>query len=197
MQLGAGGEDVSSLPGVTFEMLESISGPFDTKSGVLRAQISGVSQPSLPEPSPTPTPPPPSTLHLAGFADGSVQFVRGNNEAGQQRNLISRINGGSFFAQLNASDAANSNVWGGTFSLSDVNEDEVSGILIGVIRSSDPAAGRRPTLDGLVIATYGKGILSCEGGTGDVTINWGDQSLNGQFQAEFRLLAAVQRKTKQ
>jgi len=52
-------------------------------------------------------------------------------------------------------------------------------------------------LDTLVIATYGKGILSCQGGTGDVTINWGNQSLNGPFQAEFRLLAAVQRKGEQ
>jgi prepilin-type N-terminal cleavage/methylation domain-containing protein len=198
MQLGAGGEDVSALPGVTFEMLEAISGPFDTKSGVVRAQISGLGQtgqPGLPGPSPTPTPPPspPSTLHLAGFADGSARFISGNDGDGRQGNLISSINGGAFFAQLDRSDAANSNVWGGTFSLSDVNDDGVNGILIGVIRPADPAAGRRPTLDGLVIATYGKGILSCEGGTGDVTIDWGDQNLGGPFRAEFRLLAAVQR----
>ena len=201
MQLGAGGEDVSTLPGVTFEMLEENAGPFDTRSGVVRAQISGLSQvgqPVLPEPSPSPspTPPPPSTLHLSGFADGSARFVSGNDEDGRQKDLISRINGGSFFTQLTPSDAANSNVWGGTFSLSDVNEDGVNGILIGVIRPPDPAAGRRPTLDGLVIATYGKGILSCQGGTGDVTINWGDQNLNGSFRAEFRLLAAVQRKAR-
>jgi type II secretory pathway pseudopilin PulG len=196
MQLGAGGEDISSLPGVTFATLEEISGPFDTKSGVVRAQISGlsqISQPVLPEPSPSPTPPPPSTTHLSGFADGSAQFVRGNDDDGRQGNLISRINGGSFFAQLTQSDAANANVWGGVFNLSDASEDEVNGILIGVIRPTDPAAGRRPTLDGLVIATYGKGILSCQGGTGDVNINWGDQNLNGSFRAEFRLLAAVQR----
>jgi prepilin-type N-terminal cleavage/methylation domain-containing protein len=197
MQLGAGGEDVTNLPGVTFEMLEAISGPFDTKSGVVRAQISGLGEPVLPDPSPTPTPPPSSTLHLAGFADGSARFISGNDEDGRQKDLISRINGGSFFAQLDRADAANSNVWGGTFSLSDVSDDGVNGILIGVIRPPDPAAGRRPTLDGLVIATYGKGIFSCQGGTGDVTINWGDQNLNGPFRAEFRLLAAVQRKARQ
>lgn len=199
MQLGAGGEDVSSLPGVTFEMLEAISGPFDSRSGVVRTQISGLSNFSS-APAPPPAPPtsaPPSTIHLSGFADGSARFISGNDENDRPRNLLSRINGGSFFAQLNPPNSANSNVWGGTFSLSDVNEDEVSGILIGVIRPSDPAAGNRRTIDGLVIATYGTGIFSCQGGTGDVTINWGDQNLNGPFQAEFRLLAAVQRKGKQ
>ncbi|HVS81814.1 MAG TPA: type II secretion system protein [Pyrinomonadaceae bacterium] len=200
MQLSAGGEDVNNMPGVTFEMLEANTGPFNTRSGVLRARISGlsqVSQPILPEPSPSPTPPPPPTIHLSGFADGSVRFISGNDEDGRQGNLISRINGGSFFAQLSPPDAANSNVWGGTFSLTDVNEDGVSGILMGVLRPSDPAAGGHPTLDTLVIATYGKGILSCQGGTGHATIDWGDQSLNGPFRAEFRLLAAVQRKGKQ
>jgi prepilin-type N-terminal cleavage/methylation domain-containing protein len=193
MQLGAGGEDVSTLPGVTFEMLEVNTGPFDTRSGVLRAQINGlsqVSQSSIADPSP------PSTIHLSGFADGSARFISGNDEDGRQGNLISRISGGSFFAQLSPPDAANSNVWGGTFTLTDVNEDEVNGILIGVIRPADPAAGRHPTLDGLVIATYGKGILSCQGGTGDVSINWADQNLNGPFRAEFRLLAAVQRRAR-
>ena len=136
-------------------------------------------------------------VQLAGFAEGSARFVSGNDEDGRQKTLISRINGGSFFAQLSPPDAANTNVWGGTFTLSDKSEDEVSGILIGVIRPSDPAGGGHPTLDSLIIATYGKGILSCQGGTGDVTINWGDQSLNGSFRAEFRLLAAVQRRAKQ
>ena len=199
MQLGAGGEDVSNLPGVTFEMLEANTGPFNTRSGVLRAQISGLSDfSSAPvPPAPSPTPPPPSTIHLSGFADGSARFISGNDEDGRQGNLISRISGGSFFAQFSPPDAATSNVWGGTFTLTDVNEDGVSGILIGAFRPADPAAGRHPTLDGLVIATYGKGILSCQGGTGDVTINWGDQNLNGPFRAEFRLLAAIQRRGKQ
>jgi len=193
MQLGAGGEDVSSLPGVTFEMLESISGPFDTSSGVVRSQISGLSEASQQS---LTNPAAPLAIHLSGFADGSVRFINGNGN-GHQGNLTSRINGGSFFAQLNPSDGANQNVWGGTFSLSDVNEDGVTGILIGVIRPPDPTSGSRPTLDGLIIATYGEGILSCEGGTGDVTINWGDQNFNGPFQADFHLLAAIQKKAKQ
>ena len=201
MQLGAGGEDVSTLPGVTFEMLEANAGPFDTRSGVLRAQISGLSQFTDPGPIVAPTansgPNEHPAVQLAGFAEGSARFVSGNDEDGRQKTLISRINGGSFFAQLSPPDAANTNVWGGTFTLSDKSEDEVSGILIGVIRPSDPAGGGHPTLDSLIIATYGKGILSCQGGTGDVTINWGDQSLNGSFRAEFRLLAAVQRRGKQ
>src|SRR5437773_2350715 len=201
MQLGAGGEDVSTLPGVTFEMLEANAGPFDTRSGVLRAQISGLSQFTNPGPIVGPTansgPNEHPAVQLAGFAEGSARFVSGNDEDGRQKTLISRINGGSFFAQLSPPDAANTNVWGGTFTLSDKSEDEVSGILIGVIRPSDPAGGGHPTLDSLIIATYGKGILSCQGGTGDMTINWGDQSLNGSFRAEFRLLAAVQRRGKQ
>jgi hypothetical protein len=172
-------------------MLEDISGPFDTRSGVVRAQISGLSQFRIPGPVQIPA------VQLSGFADGSVRFASGNNEDSRQQTLISRINGGSFFAQLNPADATHANVLGGTFSIGDVNGDGVNGILIGVIRQADPAAGGRPTLDGLVIATYGEGILSCQGGTGDVTINWGNQNLNGPFQSEFRLLAAVQKKARQ
>src|SRR5437667_2458184 len=75
MQLGAGGEDVSTLPGVS--EVSIFGGVFGGASGQPGGKVrhkeihissgSGLSDsaPVLPEPSPFPTPPPPS-VHLAG-----------------------------------------------------------------------------------------------------------------------------------
>jgi len=171
MQLGAGGEDVDGLPGVTLEMLRSPS-PFGDVTR-LHAQITGLAND------------PTAVEYLPGFADGSVRLSREGNL---------RFEDASFFARLNQLDPANTNAWGGVFTLTDVNGDGITGILIGVIRPSDPAAPNNPTLDGLVIAIRGRGLWVGAVGTGDATINWGDQSLNGPFRAELKLLPGVQRR---
>ena len=172
MQLGAGGEDVNGLPGVTLEMLRSPS-PFGDVTR-LEANITGLAND------------PTAVEYLPGFADGSVRLSREGNL---------RFDDASFFARLNQLDPANTNAWGGVFTLTDVNGDGITGILIGLLRPSDPGApNARPTLDGLVISTHGGGVWFGTAGTGDATINWGDQSLNGPFRGELHLVPAVQRR---
>jgi prepilin-type N-terminal cleavage/methylation domain-containing protein len=197
MELGAGGEDVALLPGVTLDML-----------------VPPAVQPR-PQPSPTPAAPPPTRhdialfqANLAGiandptaveflpaFADGSVRFVQGNDEFDQKGNLL-RFSQASFFARLTRptqADAGSANAWGGTFTLTDVNGNGISGLLMGVIRPSDPAANTRPILDGLVIAIRGQGVWAGAVGNGDATINWADQNLNGPFSGNLRIHPAIQR----
>lgn len=173
MQLGAGGEDVNGLPGVTLEMLRSPS-PFGDITR-LEANITGLAND------------PTAVEYLPGFADGSVRFSREGNL---------RFDDASFFAQLNQLDPANTNAWGGVFTLTDVNGDGITGILIGLLRpeNSPSSPNARPTLDGLVISTRGRGVWVGAVGTGDATINWGDQTFNGPFRGELKLLSAVQRR---
>ena len=199
MELGAGGEDVGLLPGVTLDML--VPPPIEGRP--------------RPQPSPTPAAPPPSRHDIAlfqaniagiandptaveflpAFADGSVRFVQGNDDFDRQGNLL-RFSRASFFARLTQPtpqpDPGGANAWGGTFTLTDVNGDGISGLLIGVIRPFDPAANTRPILDGLVIAIRGAGTWAGAVGNGDATINWGDQSLNGPFSGNLRILPAIQ-----
>jgi hypothetical protein len=175
LQLGAGGEDVNGLPGVTLEMLR-LPSPFGNLIEI-EGNITGLAND------------PTAVESLAGFADGSVRFSRGGNL---------RFDDASFFARLNQLDPANTNAWGGTFTLTDVNGDGINGILIGLLRPSDPAASNaQPTLDGLVISTHGGGVWAGGVGTGDAIINWGDQSLNGPFRSELHLVPAVQRRERQ
>jgi prepilin-type N-terminal cleavage/methylation domain-containing protein len=177
MQLGAGGEDPSMLPGVTLEMLRSPS-PFGDVTR-LEANINGLAND------------PTAVEYLPAFADGSVRFLRDEDSGPGSV----RFRDASFFARLNQLDPASPNAWGGTFTLTDVNGDGINGILIGLLRPSDPAAPNAPpTLDGIVISTRGRGLWVGGVGTGDATINWGDQTLNGPFRAEFRLVPAVQRR---
>ncbi len=183
MELSAGGEDVSMLPGVSLEMLQSSSPCGDVR--LLQANINGIAND------------PTAVEYLPAFADGSVRIVGDENH--EQENV--RFSQATFFARLtqpaSQQDAAAANAWGGTFTLTDVNGDGINGLLIGLLRPSDPAApNARPTLDGIVISTRGGGVWAGAVGTGDATINWGDQSLNGPFRAEFHLVPAVQRRSR-
>lgn len=182
MQLGAGGEDVSMLPGVTLDMLGAGPEQLQVRPLPKDAQISGLSQFINPSPIGAPTansgPNQVPAVQLAGFANGRVQGLLPYKDA-------------SFFAQLNQLDPANQNAWGGVFTLTDVDGDCIEGILIGVLRPSDPAAGGHPTLDTLVIGTQAMGLWTGEVGTGHATINWGDQSFNGRFRARLRLVPFV------
>ena len=171
MQLGAGGEDVNGLPGATLGMLRSPS-PFGHVTH-LTANIAGLAND------------PTAVEYLPGFAEGSVRLSREGNL---------RFDDASFFSQLNQLDPTNSNAWAGTFTLTDINGDGITGVLIGLLRPSLAGApNAKPTLDGLVISTHGRGAWAGAVGSGDATINWGDQSLNGPFRGELKLLPAVQR----
>jgi len=189
MELGAGGEDISTLPGVTLDMLGQGPEQLQVRPMPKDAQISGLSQFILPgsqqdattNAGPIQTP----AVQIAGFANGRVQGLLPYKDA-------------TFFALLNQLDPSNPNAWGGTFDLTDVDGDCIEGILIGVLRVENdlPAPNSQPALDTLVIGTRSMGLWTGEVGTGDATIDWGDQSFNGGFRAKLRIVPAVQQKGK-
>ncbi len=180
-QLGAGGEDVNALPGVSLEMLSP--GGNNTLSN-LEANINGLANDPV------------AIEYLPAFADGSVRIVGDENR--DNENL--RFNQASFFARLIAGpgpqqDPADPNAWGGIFTLGDVNGNAIDGILIGVMRPGEsPGSQQSPILDGLVIAIRGRGLWTGGVGTGDATINWARPSLDGPFRAQLHVVPAVQRR---
>jgi general secretion pathway protein G len=186
MQLGAGGEDVNTLPGVSLEMLSPRGNNTYIPISNLEANIHGLAND------------PTAVEYLPAFADGSVRIVGDEN----RDNEILRFNQATFFSRLTAGpgpqpDPTGPNAWGGVFTLTDVNGDEINGILIGVMRpGTNPGAAQNPILDGLVIAIRGRGVWTGAVGAGDATINWGDRSLDGPFGAELHVVPAVQRREK-
>src|SRR5258708_5831883 len=166
MQLGAGGEDVNALPGVSLEMISPRGNNAYIPISSLDANLNGLAND------------PTAVEYLPAFADGSVRIVGNEN----RDNEIVRFNQATFFARLtqpvSQTAPVATNAWGGVFTLTDVNGDGITGILIGVLRpGANPGANQRPILDGLVIAIRGRGLWAGAVGTGDATINWGRPSL--------------------
>ncbi len=178
MELGAGGEDVSMLPGVRLDMLGLGPEQLQIRPMPKDAQISGLSQFSNPgtisDPTAGPGPQQVPAVRLAGFANGRVQGLLPYKHA-------------TFFAQLNQLDTSNPNAWGGTFDLN-IQGNCIEGILIGVLRPPNRnSPNARPTLDTLVIGTQGMGLWTGEVGTGHATIDWG-HGFDGPFRARLRLV---------
>ena len=184
MQLGAGGEDVNALPGVSLEMLSPRGNNTYLPISNLNANINGLAND------------PTAVEYLPAFADGSVRIVGDENHD----NETLRFNQATFFARLTGQpgpigDPAAPNAMGGVFTLTDVNGDGITGILIGVMRPAiSPGTQQNPILDGLVIAIRGGGVWAGAVGTGDATINWGRPSLDGPFRAQLHVVPAVQRR---
>ena len=179
MQLGAGGEDVNNLPGVT---LGGTPNPSGRRGKVTRidATLTGLAHD------------PTAVEYLPAFADGSVRFQ--GNEDDEVNNV--RFSDATFFAQLTQPDPA-APTWGGTFTLTDINGNAVDGILIGLLRPGiQPAPFQSPgTLNSLIIVVRGVGLWGGAAGNGHATIN-GNISGNffeGQFKGDFHLVPAVQR----
>ncbi len=178
MQLGAGGEDVNALPGVTLEMVSSRGNNTWSPIGNFDANINGLAND------------PTAVEYLPGFADGSVRLTRLGDF---------RFSESSFFSTLNQLDPANATAWAGEWCINDQSGNAVTGILIGLLQPPSPnkPTSRNappcipicapPTLDGLLISTNGGGVWRNVIGAGPVTINWGDQTLNGPFHASFTL----------
>jgi prepilin-type N-terminal cleavage/methylation domain-containing protein len=169
MQLGAGAEDVNTLPGVTLAMLQSPSSSGNVAS--FQANITGLSND------------PTAVEDLAGFCDGSVRSFRNSSPIQE----LVRFSDAAFSTHLTAVDTA-STVWTGMFTLTDPDGNTMNGGIVGVLVPSDDG---RQTLQSIAISTHGAGLWAGAVGNGDATINWGD-GLSGPFTASLRILPAVQ-----
>ncbi len=186
MELGAGGEDVNSLPGVNLDALIGSNRGNDTFG--LQSDVTGLStftfghSPASFDANALPG------IQLAGFADGSVRTVKGNDQENSRGNNTWR--GGTFFSNLGPPDAATNNAWGGSLTLTDQAGNSINGILIGLLQ---PSANGQSSLRAMVIAIRSVGDWNGISGNGDATINWGDQTFNGPFSAKLRILPGIQR----
>jgi|GEM_PF-1264984 len=179
MELGVGGEDVSSIPGVSLTDLSNSTSPRGNNTWI-NADLAGLAHD------------PTAVEYLPAFADGSVRVGNGEND-GQS----ARFNGGVFIGQLTQPDPANPGVWAGTFTLTDAGTNSVDGMIIGVLRPvSNPAPNQSPgTLDCLILVLRGVGLWAGVG-DGDATIN-GNLSGNffeGPFRGNLLVVPAVQRR---
>ncbi len=183
MQLGLAGEHFESMPGVTFATLAS---PSETRFAVsLNFNVNGgISSIGVDSGAPAVLLP---NVQLAGFADGSVRPA-GDGHVASFFDL--HFTDGSFFSNLEPvqADNANNTGWSGPITLTDQNGNGIIAVLIGLLQPSATQAGL--TLNGIVIAEHGTGLLAGAPGTGRVTIDWGDR-LSGPFNAQVRLLPFI------
>jgi prepilin-type N-terminal cleavage/methylation domain-containing protein len=190
MALGAGGEDVNSLPGVSLDMLigsnrgngtlgfqSDVTGLSSFTFGQSPAGPGAASANGLP------------AIQLAGFADGSVRPGQGSAQGSSRGN--NTLRGGIFFGNLSPPDAATTNAWGGIFTLTDQAGNSINGILIGLLQP--PSPNDQQSLGAIVIVSHAVGDWNGISGNGDATINWADQSFNGPFSAKLRILPGIQR----
>jgi hypothetical protein len=207
MQLGAGGEDVSSLPGVSLADLSNQPSARGNNT-YIQANLAGLAMPVVNAGSPTAGSASAGQVasfsdlqsagfgnakgepvfyaatntccaaQLAAFADGSVRL---NNGDGGTLSFT----GGVFIAIIRQPDPANPGVWAGTFTLDDVSGNLVEGAIIGVLRPGNPSAPQSPgTLDSLILVLRGTGLWAGVNGGGDATING---NLTGNlFEGPFR-----------
>jgi prepilin-type N-terminal cleavage/methylation domain-containing protein len=192
MELGAGGEDVNGLPGVTLDMLASpsMSGNVmtfdaDVNNGISKLNSDLIA--GMP------------TVQLGGFSDASVRFVRSNGSQGVRIEPgIAHFGDTSFFAQLNSADpgticwtSPDTICWAsGTFTNTDQDGNSLHGVLIGFL-SPTPTGGQ--TLQSILVGTSGAGLWAGAVGNGHATINWGDQSFGGVWRGDIYTVPAVQR----
>jgi prepilin-type N-terminal cleavage/methylation domain-containing protein len=189
MALGAGGEDVGSLPGVTLPTLEVAVGIVDIQSS---AALGGSSPNTNADGSI-------ASVQLAAFCDGSVRF----SPAAATSDGVSPISQATLFGQISPVDQSagfagstqgrgNPGPWSGNFTVTDQDGDSVNGILIGLLQPPGPS--QQQVFQGMMFATHGVGRWAGAVGNGDVTINWGD-GLDGPFRTSLHLLPPVQHKS--
>jgi len=192
MELGAGGEDVNALPGVTLDMLASpsMSGNVMTFDADVNNGISKLNSDPI---AGTPT------VQLGGFSDASVRFARSNGSQGVRIEPgVAHFSDTSFFAQLDSADPGTT-CWtspgticwaAGTFTNTDQDGNSLRGVLIGLL---SPTATGGETLQSILVGTSGIGLWTSAVGNGHATINWGDQTFGGVWRGDIYTVPAVQR----
>ncbi|HEV8486718.1 MAG TPA: prepilin-type N-terminal cleavage/methylation domain-containing protein [Blastocatellia bacterium] len=172
MELGAGGEDASTLPGVSLADLSIRSGHCGDVTR-LEATFTGLAHD-------------PTAVEYASFAEGSVRL------SSEDDGEVVRFSNATLFAELIQPDAANQGARAGTFTLTDINGNSVEGILIGVMRPGVSPGPDQGTLDSLVIAIRGVGLWAGVSGNGNATIN--GNLVEGSFRGNLLIVPAVQRR---
>ena len=182
MHLGAAGENFQSL-GVTLGMLRSDAASDD--SVFFRASVTdGTSNTLTGGTNRLPL------ISLAGFCDGSVRkafgdgSVRQSGDEGPEKSFFNRqFRGGSLFSSLTPIQSGDSTGWTGPITFNDGNGNAIIAILIGLSQPAPNGGGR---LDGIVLVGEGFGFLGGAPGTGVVTINWGDGTMQGPFDLSLK-----------
>jgi len=181
MHLGAAGENFQSL-GVTLGMLRSDAA--SDHSVFFRASITDGTSNTLNGPGRLPL------ISLAGFCDGSVRKAFGDgsvrkfgDEGPEESHFDNQFRGGSLFSSLTPIQGGNTMGWTGPITFNDGSGNGIIAILIGLLQPSTNGGGR---LDGIVITGEGTGFLAGAPGTGVVTINWGDGTMQGPFDLSLK-----------
>ena len=195
MALGAGGERVSALPGVTLQQIESPS-PFANVAMFQASASTGASSSTSDPASGAPF------VQLAGFCDWSVRFSATTGAGTGKRGTGQ----GPFFVQLHPVDSSKflgswidlntRGVWSGSFTLTDQDGDSLSGVLTGLV-GPGPDPQQAFQFQGILVATHGVGRWAAALGNGQITINWGKTGFDGPFQADAKLAPADQGKGSQ
>jgi prepilin-type N-terminal cleavage/methylation domain-containing protein len=171
LQLGAGGEDVSSLPGTTMGTL--IPSP-SRRPAFFRAQVMhGITTPETTVPAVQVSP-----FVLAGFADGSVRSAAfgdaGRSDSRRNQSAFQgSFKGAEFLARMEPVDSSSpANIgWSGVFGFLDQGGSGLTGALIGLLR---PGANGL-SLQGVAIGGAGTGGFAGFAGAGSFSIDWGDR----------------------
>jgi prepilin-type N-terminal cleavage/methylation domain-containing protein len=177
LHLGTAGENYQSF-GVTLGMLRSDAA--SDNSVFFRARITdGTSNTLSIGTNRVPL------ISLAGFCDGSVRKAfgdgsvrKGGDEGPEELHFDNQFRGGSLFSSLSPIQAGNNVGWTGPITFNDGSGNGIIAVLIGLLQPATNGGGR---LDGIVITGEGTGFLAGAPGTGAVTINWGDGTLQGPF----------------
>jgi len=187
MHLGLAGENYQSF-GVTLGMLRSDAA--SDNSVFFRASIKDGTSNTLNGGTRLPA------IALAGFGDGSVRKAfgdgsvrKGDDDEREGSFFDKQFRGASLFSNLAPIQPGNNTAWAGPITFNDGSGNGIIAILIGLLQPAVNGGGA--TLDGIVIAPEGTGLLSGAPGTGVVTINWGDASFEGPFDTSLKLTPFV------
>jgi prepilin-type N-terminal cleavage/methylation domain-containing protein len=187
MQLGAGGENVGLLPGVSLATLTALSPNHDQVS-VDAAVADGISRgPNGQLPA----------VQLQGFCDGSVRVANVvvptmAARPDGQATLVPSVNGdvnlswkkANLFSDLSPVGDQAGLGWTGPVTIADPDGNTLDGILIGLLRHGTLTPGY--TFQGVMIASGGTGGMAGGPGAGPVSITFGG-SLSGPFSGEIHV----------
>lgn len=192
MALGAGGEQVKTIPGVTLPAVQNPgtgNAQWSIAGGVSQLTATGDATALLP------------AVQLEGFCDGSVRFLH-TGPAGQESISLADASCQLLLHPVAPGTDAARRSWWGTLNLLTGDGSVFNGIIVGLFPPANPtiAAGDQPNaanpgtslepntpvLRAIVIVPDATGVLAGAGGPGTASINWGD-TFGDSFSAAFAI----------